>query len=1540
MDQASSNSSIQGSTTEGTPAWGPMGGNIGEGGFQAAENVPTGSVNSMGGAPYYQQQQQQQYQQPYPQQQQQQYQSNIGGGGIGTMNSGTSNSYGGPGSYASRSAQAYAQYKSGQPSVTVGGAPSGMINNQSQMQNPHNNNNNNNSVGTLPPSHPPPPPPQQLPPPPPSAPGNFAAGSSVQGYSSFAKKPPHGTPASGTAQQPMSPSPYFGGGGPPSGVQPTIASPPYGTTPTPQNTPAVPTQAASSYAARSQQAYATGGTMAAPPPSSSGYFGAAAAQTSMAPSYSQQVPQQPRQPTRPYGGAIGATPTVNSAGGGYAARSAQAYASMSGPQLLQQQQPQQFPPPPSTVVVSNSNNNVPQQPQSYYGSPSYGTQPPRQADVGGGGGYVPSSDQSVSATTIATTPTMAYGGQQQPPPSAYAPTNNQATTPGVYGQASVSNQKQLPGMPQPLPAQAIQQRLLTDATRKVQEHAYYMRQAMDQNNLPSVLERAAYMAGELGVPPHGHQAAAQGVSAPSLSNTGISVKLTPKNYYELYMRALEDMPSFEDYLLGLAAQQHQQQQDSAPSYTGSQYFDPQQQYGMDNNFNKKQPSYTMREIYDCVQYCPRVLSRLYLQISAGSALIRSGEVGPKWVLNDLINCVKCEQNPIRGLFLRNYLLTVLRDKLPDTTTDNNEKEGGGDGQDSSAGILERGTVKDSYEFVMENFMEMNKLWVRLQHLPGDGNTKEVKKRRERERNDLRILVGTNLVRISQLDGVTSKIYGEAILPRVLDHVVMVGDPLSQAYLMDCLVQVFPDEYHIETLPILLNVCPRLRDKVNIRTILQGLMDRLANYLADEELLDESDTNQVKLTLARDSFGMFEECVQKVYNARGPKLTPKEVIRLQTALLQFSLKCYPGNMDQIARCMGACVTALQQANASYDINAPNAASPMPKALDDVAVVELEKLLSIPLESLALRVLELENYSELIVFLPWANRRAVAQTMLEAVDKAGAPPRNLKEIRQLFSIIEPLTRSQSAASSHAYQHHQDPTARATSLMAGLGVGEQNSVPSSFQGDFGDHGNEGPMTPEIEKECALVSKLVHLLDHENTDLVYNMLDIAREQIRRGGKMRASRTLIAVVFASLKLARRIHDPSGGEIVVSPGTDNRDLTTEKKDDAAEGKDEKPSSENAEVDASAVTDAESSGDDVTKDVLAEADTKTDGGSAKEPPTETDTMDNGCTTEEKETATEIETKEKDADAEAAPEVPEPKETEPLADKDGDEQPKDENLAGADEKEDEVHSATETKEDPKGKDEVPLKDVAEKLISARQVFVFVQETIVLIGKASAEVAVKLFIEAALTAANFAVGQDSAMYAPVAYELLSQSYSVYEEGITDSNAQRRSITAMIGALLTCKSLSESDYEGLITKTAQLSAKLVKKPDQCLMVAQCAHLFFPVSGPTYSNPQRALECLQRSLKLADACTASNPSQVFLFVDLLEHYVFFLENKNPSVNAAYVTGLAALVKEYLRNSTDARAVSEARSQYLALVREIQRKKSAEATTELFASVEVDTVGI
>lgn len=47
----------------------------------------------------------------------------------------------------------------------------------------------------------------------------------------------------------------------------------------------------------------------------------------------------------------------------------------------------------------------------------------------------------------------------------------------------------------------------------------------------------------------------------------------------------------------------------------------------------------------------------------------------------------------------------------------------------------------------------------------------------------------------------------------LDHyfqVVNCKDEIAQCYLMDCVIQVFPDEYHLQTLETLLGAFPQLQ----------------------------------------------------------------------------------------------------------------------------------------------------------------------------------------------------------------------------------------------------------------------------------------------------------------------------------------------------------------------------------------------------------------------------------------------------------------------------------------------------------------------------------------------------------------------------------------------------------------------------------------------------------------------------------------------------------------------------------------------------------
>jgi len=784
---------------------------------------------------------------------------------------------------------------------------------------------------------------------------------------------------------------------------------------------------------------------------------------------------------------------------------------------------------------------------------------------------------------------------------------------------------------------AEQTRLLHSATQKVTERAYHMQRAMESDDVCVVLENACLLLEELGDPNHGlhHKgpggnnrggtgaggnglggggapggppsfySSAGGVPplgnygdrSTSASQTGSWIaQLTPKNYYELHMRIMDEMPSLEEYLLGLCH----------------------------NNINGSTRFYSASTLYETVQYCPRVVPRLYLQICMGAVSIRSGNLPVVQVMEELGEATKCVQCPVRGLFLRYYLLIALKDKLPDGTLDDDVESmvekikitrkdeiappppppsmthvepslealdtindvptspppplpppppptlppppppssdcplssdaplfsdeplyeepetANNDAFDPVTSPTENniitdsdehpstqkhtesrtGTVIDSYEFILRNFLEMNRLWIRIQHMPGD-NSKETKRQRERERNDLRILVGSNLNRLSQLDGISALIYGTKILPRILEEISSCRDPLAQAYLMDCIIHVFPNEYHLETLEVFLGVCPRLRPKVNLRTILSNMMERLLNYYNDEKLVnDEEDTNDVKAMMAMNSFDVFDDCVHRYFEARGLNTPPKDVIRLQGCLMTYALRIAPHNTRLISRCISQCARALQtlqeQKRASMMgqslVLGGVSRTSMEINMDMVAITELEKLLSVPLKSMGLMVLDSPDFIALLAFLPWDNRRQVAISMIKSIIGSGRSDfteidesKELKDVsmlEDLFAIMTPLLRDEGPVS------YMDDSQKYYNSIGGL----------SLSGDTAK-------MAQLRQERSLVAKLVHTLRNDDTDVMYQMLNVVRKHIQASDPTQIVVSLPAIVFSALRLVWRVRE-------------------------------------------------------------------------------------------------------------------------------------------------------------------------------------------------------------------------------------------------------------------------------------------------------------------------------------------------------------------------------------------------------------------------------
>lgn len=350
-----------------------------------------------------------------------------------------------------------------------------------------------------------------------------------------------------------------------------------------------------------------------------------------------------------------------------------------------------------------------------------------------------------------------------------------------------------------------QDKLMDEALGVVKVQSFQMKCCLDKGKLMEALKHASNMLSEL--------------------RTSL---LSPKTYYELYMAVTDQLRHLEMYLL--------------------------------DEFNKGRK---LADLYELVQYAGNIIPRLYLLITVGLVYMKTTLGCRRDILKDLVEMCRGVQHPLRGLFLRNYLLQSCRNVLPDV--DIEEIKGSSDAKEEHSG-----TVDDSIDFILLNFAEMNKLWVRMQH---QGHSSQ-KDRREKERLELRLLVGTNLVRLSQLETVQADRYQNQVLPGILEQVVSCRDAIAQEYLMECLIQVFPDEFHLSNLSAFLNSCAQLVPAVNVKNIIIALIDRLAS--------------SKDIVLPDDLFDIFSKQVSNIIKNR-PEMALEDIISMQGSLINFSIK---------------------------------------------------------------------------------------------------------------------------------------------------------------------------------------------------------------------------------------------------------------------------------------------------------------------------------------------------------------------------------------------------------------------------------------------------------------------------------------------------------------------------------------------------------------------------------------------------------------------------------------------------------------------------
>ncbi|XP_034919573.1 vacuolar protein sorting-associated protein 35B isoform X2 [Populus alba] len=437
-------------------------------------------------------------------------------------------------------------------------------------------------------------------------------------------------------------------------------------------------------------------------------------------------------------------------------------------------------------------------------------------------------------------------------------------------------------------------------------------------------------------------------------------------------------------------------------------------------------------------------------LDLGSVYIKSKEAPAKDVLKDLVEMCRGVQHPVRGLFLRSYLAQASRDKLLDLGS---KYEGAED------------TVMDAVEFVLQNFTEMNKLWVRMQHQ----GPVWVKEKLEKERSELRDLVGKNLHVLSQIEGVDLAIYRDTVLPRVLEQVVNCKDELAQYYLMDCIIQVFPDEYHLQTLETLLGACPQLQPTVDVKTVLSRLMARLSNYAA-------SSVDVLPEFLQVEAFAKLSSAIGKVIEAQVD-MPIVGAVALYVSLLTFTLHVHPERLDYVDHVLGACVKKL---------------SGKPKLEDIRAKKQIVALLSAPLEKYndIVTALTLSNYPHVMDCLDYETNKVMAMVIIQSAMKNNTRISTADKVEVLFELIKGLIK-----------------------------------------DLDETATDELDEEDFKEEQNYVARLIHMLYNDDSEEMLKIICAVRKHIMAGGSQRLPFTVPPLIFSALRLVRKLQDQDGNVV-------------------------------------------------------------------------------------------------------------------------------------------------------------------------------------------------------------------------------------------------------------------------------------------------------------------------------------------------------------------------------------------------------------------------
>jgi vacuolar protein sorting-associated protein 35 len=331
----------------------------------------------------------------------------------------------------------------------------------------------------------------------------------------------------------------------------------------------------------------------------------------------------------------------------------------------------------------------------------------------------------------------------------------------------------------------------------------------------------------------------------------------------------------------------------------------------------------------------------------------------------------------------------MKDRLPDKDNAFIKEEGG--------------TFQDTVFFLIKNLEEMNRLWIRISL-----NAPElVKKSKEEERKDLKPLISETITRLSQLEGLTIELYENEVLPKLMEIIFMYNDPMSQEYIIECIIRAFPDSYNLKCMEFILLTISKLAEGVNIKKLFIIMLEKLQIYVEGITTSDDKSNEEENNKLMADIYNVYPILMRNfdiVLNNEFKNVNKVilDILEFNIAFIKYTNKCAPENekLNSINHILNLSVQILSTFNITQFFKAE---------IDKVC-----ELLSVPLESIY-SLFDMPNFPQLLMFLDYTNMKKIGLKIINNLINPNSKETidSLEKIRKLFGFIQPLLKNIQSA-----------------------------------------------------------------------------------------------------------------------------------------------------------------------------------------------------------------------------------------------------------------------------------------------------------------------------------------------------------------------------------------------------------------------------------------------------------------------------------------------------------------------------------------------